>query len=438
MLMASLSIVVFGITGDLSRGKVIPALFDLYKRGELPRDFTLVGYGRKMLLQEDFFNLIHDAVLNKNSNQDSKKNKREAIILHVKKFFKKCKYIQGELQQKEGYDRLRSQLDKQGRVIYFLSVHPELHITIINQLGGEKLLNKKSQIMVEKPFGHDVASAKKLDKALRKFINEDQVYRVDHYLGKVNLIEFLERRRRDKLFEKALQYELKEVVVKQWETKTIAGRGAFYDAVGAVKDVGQNHLLQMAAAVIGDKDVACRKSDRVQKARAAAINSLRLQLPAARAQYKGFHAEPGVKAMSQTETFFSIKAFPSLPQRKNVAISFSAGKALAQSKVEIEIFFKKPIKLKEGLISHLRVSLNANGEVKNAEVHKGKKVMEAYERILLAAIEKDQSFFCSLEESIAGWKFNRNVKSFWKKHNIELKKYNIGKLGITNLKIVCS
>lgn len=409
------SIVIFGVTGDLARGKLIPAIFDLYRHGDIGEDFSVIGYGRKPLRAEEFASLINDAIALKYPDKDSKS------LHQIRLFIKKCKYVKGELAEKKGYDNLKKTIKNSKRSIFFLSVHPELHSTIIEQLGKEKLLNKESQIMIEKPFGHDAVSATSLDALLRRYIHENQIYRVDHYLGKLALIDLVERRRSDPDFEKALT-NISEIKVSLWETKTIARRGAFYDIVGALKDVGQNHLLQMLATILSSKSVLSQDATMVQKARAAAISSLRIKMPVVRAQYAKYHDEQGVNPYSETETFFSINASTILARHRKANIYLSAGKALSESRADIYIKFSKRVKLKEGVVKEMTFTLNTPLGLARPEGRN----REAYEMIFLAALKKDQKLFCSLDEAIAGWKFDERVRDFWKQHETPLLRYEVG------------
>ncbi len=409
------SIVIFGVTGDLARGKIIPAIFDLYRHGDIGEDFSVIGYGRKVLCAEEFSSLINDAIALKYPDKNPKS------LRQARRFIDKCTYVQGELAEKKGYDLLKEATKGSGRNIFFLSVHPELHSTIISQLGKEKLLNKESQIMIEKPFGHDAVSAASLDALLRRYIQENQIYRVDHYLGKSALIDVIERRRNDPDFERALGY-IKEIKVSLWETKTVARRGAFYDIVGALKDVGQNHLLQMLAVILSSKSVLSPDATKVQKARAGAISSLRIKTPVMRGQYVKYHDEPGVNPYSETETFFSINASTVLARHRKANIYLSAGKALSESRADIYIKFSKPVKLKEGVIKEMIFTINTPLGLSNSAGRN----REAYEMIFLAVLKKDQKLFCSLDEAIAGWKFDERVRGFWKQHETPLQRYEVG------------
>lgn len=401
-----LTIVIFGITGDLARNKLIPSIFDLYGKGKLHGDFKIIGYGRKNLSGVEFSSLINESLTTSGRNY-----KATSKIGRQSSFIGRCTYVRGELNDPEGYERLKKNVSKSARVIYFFAVHPELHEVIISNLGKRSFLNKNSQILIEKPFGHNVRTALALDKKLCKYIKEEQIYRIDHYLGKSELIELINKRRDDKGFANALASDLKEVSVSQFETKTIVKRGAFYDRVGALKDIGQNHLLQMLAVVISSADITSESSKKVQAARAKALETLVLKMPAIKGQYISYHDEPGVKEDSKTETFFSIHATSKILNHDKVDLIISTGKALSESKAEIKIKFK----------NRKEIIFSLNRTVKGK-----KKPMDAYERVFLAALEKDQRYFCSLEEVIAGWKFDAAVRKFWEKNNIPLVLYKIG------------
>jgi glucose-6-phosphate 1-dehydrogenase len=170
----------------------------------------------------------------------------------------------------------------------------------------------------------------------------------------------------------------------------------------------------MVAAVISSRDIVSLKPEKVRLARAKAIDSLHIELPASRAQYNTYLEEPGVSPESKTETFFSLSATVRSKKHAAVKVLLSAGKGLSENGVDIRLVFKKPISLKEGVVNEAIFALNTNN------------FMEAYERVFLAAIERDLRYFCSLEESVAGWKFTDAVTSFWKKKQISLQHYDIG------------
>ena len=299
----------------------------------------------------------------------------------------------------------------------------------MNALVDAQLLTSHNQIMIEKPFGTDEKSARTLNTLLLSHVDEKNIYRVDHYLGKQALIDFKKHRMSDKALEKALRGSHVECIqVRLYESKGVGDRGAFYDNVGVLRDVGQNHLLQMAAAVLMDVYTTGTSSSRIarlRRARAQAIASLSVlkKKTLFRGQYKGYLQELGVRSNSKTETCMQVASRLSTPRWRGTGIILSSGKAMAESESDIRIVFRTPVILSSGIISRMTVSLTELEHCRGA-----------YEHIFLAAFRRDMSFFCSIDEVIGGWKFVKSVALQWEKNKTPLLYYPPGSSGVLKIK----
>ena len=238
--------------------------------------------------------------------------------------------------------------------LYYLAVQPELYPPIIEQLGGASLRGK---LLIEKPFGRDLASAIALEELAETYFPPEQIFRVDHYLGKDGLAAF-----RATIHDE----NVVSITCRIFETIGVEGRGVFYDHTGALRDVGQSHLLQMVNALIP-------------------IHSLINPTTVARGQYEGYTSEPDVIQDSQTETYFNITTESSDPRWAGVPIILEAGKALVEKKSEIEVSFK------DGSHGLFPMDLTSHDT--------------GHETIIQAALANDQSYFVSLDDVLASWRF---------------------------------
>ena len=243
--------------------------------------------------------------------------------------------------------------------LFHLSVPPSLYQGILNELADSKLTRSCAdgigwtRILIEKPFGSDMTTACDLDKLLGKLFKEDQIFRIDHYLAKEALPNLLAFRFSIHYFLSPSQTKhVERIHIKLLEKETIGSRGAFYDATGALRDVGQNHLLIMLALVAMERP-DLTSSDSIRRERGLVIRSLSvprgraLSASSVRGQYEGYRREPHIKSDSTTETYFRITAFINNRRWKGVPFHLEAGKALAEDRVEIDVYFKGETDAKE-------------------------------------------------------------------------------------------
>ncbi len=261
-------LVIFGVTGDLSRKKLMPAVYDLANRGLLPPGFSLVGFARRDWEHEDFAEVVHDAV-----KEHSRTPFREEVWQQL---IQGMRFVQGTFDDDEAFERLRAtieELDKAqgtgGNFAFYLSVPPRSFPVVIQQLKKHGLADQTGgswrRAVIEKPFGHDLKSAEELNKVVHEVFEPEQVFRIDHYLGKETVQNILALRFANTMFEPIWNRSFVDhVQITMAEDIGIGGRAGYYDGIGAARDVIQNHLLQTRRA-----GRAVRRSSATSKRRAS-------------------------------------------------------------------------------------------------------------------------------------------------------------------------
>lgn len=454
-------LVIFGATGDLMTKKITPALFNLYRKGKLPKMFRVIGVARRNLSREEFHK--HVTKILKDSDEWNG-NKEEAT-----KFINYFYYHQGRFEERADYDSLALELgrvDGEWKVcsnkLFYLAVPPQFYETIFKHLAGSGLTipcgpdEGWTRVLVEKPFGKDEKTAEKLDLLLAKLFKEEQIYRIDHYLAKEMLQNILSFRFSNNILEQNWSNKyIEKIEIRLLEKIGAEGRGLFYDGVGALRDVGQNHLLQMLAFVTMEHP----KSYAADVIRAARANILKHLVPPTkkgiqetsfRAQYTGYRTIDGVNKTSQTETYFRIQGELGTPRWRGVPVLFESGKRLKSPLKEIVITFKHvepclcppgaghyknqivfSLEPEEGIhITFLskKPGLNMEIEPRTLEFTYRKRngkvqYVEEYEKLLLDCIEGNQMLFLSTEEVKAMWHFIDPVIKWWKKGVVPLSTY---------------
>lgn len=396
------TIILFGITGDLAQKKILPALYDLFVQNKLPKQCQIVGFSRRAFAEHE----IRTFVQNTLGDGDAER---------VSIFLKLITYVQGEFDTKESYAGIGRHLNTlDGSVLngcsnklFYLSVPPTLYETIARGLSQSGLSvpcihseggDSYTRILVEKPFGKDLQTAQDLDRLFGELFEEEQIYRIDHYLAKDTLAGLLAKRTTDEKLKHVWSSEyIEKVEINLFEKAVVGSRGSFYDGVGALRDVGQNHMLQMLALVAMDEP-ATNSAQEIQQLRAKVLEKIRPYDPiknthTIKAQYEGYLSEPGVSADSQTETFFSLIVYVDTEKFSGVPCVLSGGKALDRNATEIIVHFK-------------------DGTHTRFDVHSSES-MPAYEKILLDCILGDQTVFTSTAEVLAEWAFITPVVTAW-------------------------
>lgn len=445
-------LVLFGATGDLAAKKILPALFELHKQNLISDQFKIVGFARRYQTNEEFKDHVKN-ILHESEQLDS--------------FLERVMFVQGDITNVEDFKKVRIKLDSINEQwntcanrLYYLSVTPRFYDSVFKNISESGLTASCSdeegwsRIIVEKPFGKDAITARQLEEQLSTLFREEQIYRIDHYLGKDALQNILAFRFTNNLFENSWNnrfIEKIEVTVK--ETIDVGDRGDFYDGVGALRDVGQNHLLQMLALVTMENPLELR-ADRVREMRERVFNDLRILSETQivdktkRGQYEGYTTTEGVAENSQTETFFKIEAEIMNAKWQGVPIILTSGKAMNEERKEIVVTFKEPdncicrnennkaqknrvvfsIAPDEKIEFHLfakKAGLDfvTTDQLFSINYDSSNLQAQEYQLLLLDVIQGNQTSFVSSEEVRAMWKFIDPIIEAWSKNSVELKKY---------------
>ncbi len=451
--------VIFGATGDLMAKKIAPALFHLYRSGKLPRLFRIIAFSRRELTLEQYQNHIRQIL----QNHKRKTIKKEEI----EEFLSYFVYQQGNFDKVNAYKELATYLGRTdgewkacSNKLFYLAVPPANYQAIFKHLKTTGLTlpcgpeEGWTRVIVEKPFGKNADSAIELDLLLGKLFKEEQIYRIDHYLGKDMLQNILSFRFNNDLFEESWDNKhIEKIEIKFLQDIDIEGRGGFYDGIGALRDVGQNHMLQMLAFVTMNPPLNFTAED-VRKKRAEILQNLKpmsseeVKKRTFRGQYSGYTKNEGVNKNSKTETYFKVVAELASPKWKGVPIILEAGKSLSLKK-EIVVTFqhKTPCLCPTG--SHYQNKVFFTLEPKEGitiefwskkpglefamekqklsflfrDQRKKVQYVEEYEKLLLDCISGNQILFVSTDEVKAMWNFIDPIIELWKKNKVPLVLY---------------
>lgn len=351
-------LIMFGVTGDLSRKKLMPAIYDLANRGLLPPAFSLVGFARRDWSTQDFEQVVYEAV---------KANARTPWSEEVwNQLAKGIRFVAGRHDDPEAFKQLKSTVDAldrergtAGNHSFYLSIPPRDFPLVVNQLEAAGLAQAGEgqfrRVVIEKPFGSDLETAKELNKVVERVFPEDSVFRIDHYLGKETVQNILALRFANQMFEPIWNGEfIDHVQITMAEDIGIGGRAGYYDGIGAARDVIQNHLLQLLALTAMEQPKSFDAADlRAEKEKVLAAVKLPddLSLHTARGQYAtgwqggeevlGFLQEEGITAESKTESFAAFRLDIDTKRWTGVPFYLRAGKRLGRRVTEIAVVFKR-------------------------------------------------------------------------------------------------
>ncbi len=450
-----LTFVIFGATGDLAYKKLYPSLFQLYRKGVLSEEFRIVGFARS---DQDDEGLREYALGSVRENLEADEQELNSFLQHIF-------YVQGSFDNSEDYKKLAGRLRELDEEIglcpnrlFYLAAPPKFYHTIFKQLAGSELNQpcseeKWTRVLVEKPFGSDLRTARELDRELGGLFDEEQIFRIDHYLQKETLENLLMFRFSNLLFEPVWHGEyVEKVCIRMYEEFGVEDRGSFYDSIGALRDVGQNHILQMLAHTAMD-DPGELSARAIRNKRANVLEELS-EFPivdfatnAYRAQYEGYRQIDGVADDSDTETYFWLRTFVDNERWQGVPFELEGGKCLSETRTEIEVTFQhsprclctpetegphknvvtfqiKPDKQisvrfwskKPGFTSELEArDLSFNF----SENELSEQFADAYERILFDAMRGDQTRFARTDEVEASWRFITPILENWDKAELE-------------------
>ncbi|MFJ8739923.1 glucose-6-phosphate dehydrogenase [Embleya sp. NBC_00888] len=454
-------LVIFGVTGDLSRKKLMPAIYDLANRGLLPPGFALTGFARRDWENQDFAQVVYEAV-----KEHARTPFREEVWQQLSEGFR---FVQGEFDDGKAFDQLRQTIDEldeqqgtQGNHAFYLSVPPKAFPEVVRQLKEHGLADPKAdswrRVVIEKPFGHDLKSARELNKVVDEVFPPEAVFRIDHYLGKETVQNIMALRFANTMFEPLWNRSyVDHVQITMAEDIGIGGRAGYYDGIGAARDVIQNHLLQLLALTAMEEPVSF-DADSLVAEKLKVLSSVKLpddlSRGTVRAQYtrgwqggelaKGYLEEDGIPPDSRTDTYAAIKLEIANRRWAGVPFYLRAGKRLGRRVTEIAVVFQRA--------PHLPFDATATEELgQNALVIRvqpdegmtvrfGSKVPgtamevrdvnmdfaygesftesspEAYERLLLDVLLGDAPLFPRHEEVELSWKILDPIEEHWAQH----------------------
>ncbi|MDD5397229.1 MAG: glucose-6-phosphate dehydrogenase [Candidatus Moranbacteria bacterium] len=416
--------ILFGASGDLARQKLYAALFELYAEES---DFRRIGFARTEMTNAEFREIVKESVEAYVAKPDSKK---------LEKFLQTWEYVSGSYDS-NGIAQL-AQCCIVGEVFYYLSIPSGLELIqgVVNGLAKNNLINDGSSIVLEKPFGFDFGSAKKINLFVQKHFKETQIYRIDHYLAKDLVQDMLALRFANPIFEPIWNGKyIEKIDIDIKEDEGIRSRGQYYDKAGAIKDMIQNHALQLLAFSTMDKP-ASLSAKSIHEGKNAILKRIKLWSESAAeaisiGQYDGYKNEPYVSPDSDTETLASIKVRIDSPKWRTVPVTITSGKKMDKKTTDITIHFKKNSKnIWEGRgcevqnnIIHINVQPDNDIRLKlNSEYDASDKcayptelrfgfrdnkmlLKEPYENALRDLFAHDQSIFINSKEILLSWKF---------------------------------
>ncbi|GEL97358.1 glucose-6-phosphate dehydrogenase [Cellulomonas terrae] len=451
-------LVIFGVTGDLARKKLMPAVYDLTNRGLLPPGFALTGFARRDWARQDFEQIVHDSV-----KEHARTPFREATWRQLSEGIR---FVQGTFDDDDAFDRLRETVEELdvsrgtgGNHAFYLSVPPSAFPVVCKQLARSGLSQPQEgtwrRVVIEKPFGHNLASARELNEIVSSVFRPDDIFRIDHYLGKETVQNLLALRFANQLYEPIWNANyVDHVQITMAEDIGIGGRAGYYDGIGAARDVIQNHLLQLLALTAMEEPASFEAASLTAE-KIKVLSAVRLPRDigkhTARGQYAagwqggekvvGYLEEEGFNPQSTTETFAAIRVDIDNRRWAGVPFYLRTGKRLGRRVTEIAVVFKRAPHLpfestateelgKNALVIRVQpdegVTLRFGAKVPGTAMEVRDVTMdfgyghaftesspEAYERLILDVLLGDPPLFPRHEEVELSWKVLDPITEYW-------------------------
>lgn len=466
--------VIFGASGDLAKRKLIPALYSLFEQNLLSDKFVILGAARTSLSDDEFRDIMIESIKKFGNNQNQSK---------IEEFIKFLFYIQVQYDDYSSYILLKNKLSEfrnsfgiSGNTIFYLSTPPNLYDKIplnLSKAGLNKEDDGWKRLIIEKPFGYDLESALKLKDLLLKDWNEEQIFRIDHYLGKETVQNLLVTRFSNGIFEPLWNRNyIHHIEITAAENIGVENRGGYYDNIGALRDMIQNHLLQIVGLIAMEPPSSLEPLF-IRNEILKVFHSLRpikiedVPMIAVRGQYtssiinnekvKGYREENNINPESRTETYAAMKFYIDNWRWGDVPFYIRTGKRLPTRVTEVVVHFKPTphflfsrnniqeacnklilrIQPDEGMLLEIGMKTPGQGfNVQNIDLDfkyselAHQRIPEAYERLLYDTINGDNTLFARTEEVIATWKFLTPILEAWKNNpDIPLYGYPAGSWG---------
>ena len=442
-------IVIFGGSGDLTMRKLIPALYSIFRKKRLPPPVRIIGFSRTPMSDDAFRAKLNDAVRTVTP--------AEYDAQTWGKFAGSISYLPGDLEQPSSYTELAAGVGSDFGAInclYYLATAPRFYPVVIARLAAAGLMSENEggpyrRIIVEKPFGRDLPSARALNDELHRLLHEDQIFRIDHYLGKETVQNVMMLRFGNAIFEPLWnRNQIDHVQITVAETVGVEHRAGYYDTAGVLRDMFQNHLLQVLTLVAMEPP-AFVDANSLRNEKVKVLTAVREIPPeyslrhTVRGQYRGYTTEEGVNPASVTETYAAIKVYIDNWRWQGVPFYLRSGKKLREKSSEIIIQFRRPptqifdiqAGVTELFTNHLSICIQPDegihlrfiAKVPDQGMHTrpvdmefhyrdsfgSDAIPEAYERLLLDALQGDASLFTRGDEIELAWGFIDGVKRGW-------------------------
>ncbi|MET4636985.1 glucose-6-phosphate dehydrogenase [Mycetocola sp. 2940] len=467
-------LIIFGVTGDLSRKKLMPAVYDLANRGLLPPGFSLVGFARRDWEDQDFEEVVHEAV-----KAYARTEYREEVW---KQLAQGIRFVSGEFGDDSAFEQLKETVRKldaergtMGNHAFYLSIPPKAFPTVTEQLRRSGLADASDgqwrRVVIEKPFGSDLKTARELNTVVESVFPPDSVFRIDHYLGKETVQNILALRFANQMFEPIWNSNyVDHVQISMAEDIGVGGRAGYYDGIGAARDVIQNHILQLLALTAMEEPLSFDAKDlRAEKEKVLAAVSLPddLGTATARGQYAGgwqggekvpgFLEEDGMSPESTTETYAAMRLDIKTRRWDGVPFYLRAGKRLGRRVTEIAVVFKRAPQFlfaesqtselgQNALVIRVQpdegVTIRFGSKVPGAGTQVRDVTMdfgyghafteaspEAYERLILDVLLGDPPLFPRHQEVELSWKILDPIEEYWAAQGGPLEQYLPGSWG---------